>query len=93
MTCVSTTIVVAISTGSMGVSHTGIGVSEYGISVHRNTVGASTHRELYLDTPWGFPQQVIKCNKKSQMFTENKRQDILCCFALMRSRHLDTRQI
>ena len=60
MTCVSTaittTIVVAISTRSMGVSHTGKGVSQYSVSMHRNTVGASMHRELYSDTPWGFPQ-------------------------------------
>ena len=56
LTTIKTTIEVAISTGSMGVSHTGVGVSEYGVSMHINTIGASTHRELYSDTPWGFPQ-------------------------------------
>ena len=55
-TTIMTTIVVAISTRSMGVSHTGIGVSKYGISMHKNTVGASTHREPYSETVWGFPQ-------------------------------------
>ena len=52
----STTIAVAISAESMGVSHTGIGVSEYSISMHTNTIGTSMHRELYSETPWGVPQ-------------------------------------
>ena len=56
LTAIMTTIEVAISTGSIGISHTGLGVSEYGISMHRDTVGASMHRELYSVTPWGFPQ-------------------------------------
>ena len=34
LTAIMTTIVVAVSTRSMGVSHTGISVSEYGISMH-----------------------------------------------------------
>ena len=55
-TTITTTIAVAISTGSMGVSHAGIGISEYSVSMHKNTVGASRHREPYSETPWGFPQ-------------------------------------
>ena len=51
LTAIMTTIEVAISTGSMGVSHTRIGVTEYGISMHRNTIGASMHREPYSDIP------------------------------------------
>ena len=60
LTAIMTTIAVAISTGSMMVSHTGLGVSEYGISLHRNTIGASMHRQLYSDTQWGFPQHWSK---------------------------------
>ena len=60
MTTNSTAIVdiisVATSTGSNGASHTGLVVSEYSVSMHGNTPGASTHREPFSGTPWGFPE-------------------------------------
>ena len=56
LTAIVDTISVATSTGSMGASHTGLVVSEYGISMHGNTLGASTHREPFSGTPWEFPE-------------------------------------
>ena len=50
------TILVATSTGSMGASHTALGVYEYGFSMYGNTLGVSTHREPFSYTPWGFPE-------------------------------------
>ena len=55
-TAIADTVPVATSTGSMGASHTGLGVYEYGFSMHGNTLGVSTLRELFLYTPWGFPE-------------------------------------
>ena len=54
-TVIRDTILVATSTGSMGASHTGLGVYEYGFSMRGNTLGVSTHREPFSYTPWGFP--------------------------------------
>ena len=56
MTAIADTILVATSTGSMGASHTGLGVHEYGFSMRGNTLGVSTHGEPFLYTPWGFPE-------------------------------------
>ena len=56
MTAIVDTIPVATSTGSMGASHTGLGVYEYGFSMRGNTLGVSTHREPFSYTPWGFPE-------------------------------------
>ena len=56
MTATADTITVATSTGSMGASHTGLGVYEYGSSMRGNTLRVSTHREPFSYTPWGFPE-------------------------------------
>ena len=56
MTAITDTIPVAISTGSIGASHTGLGVYENGFSMHGNTLGVSMHRELFSYTLWGFPE-------------------------------------
>ena len=56
MTAIVDTILVATSTRSMVASHTGLGVYEYGISMHGNTIGVSTHREPFSYTLWGFPE-------------------------------------
>ena len=56
MTAIADTILVATLTGSMLVSHTGLGVYEYGVSMHGNTIGVSLHRELFSYTPQGFPE-------------------------------------
>ena len=55
-TAIADTIPVATSTGSMGASHTGLGVYEYGFSMRGNTLGVSTHREPFSYTLWGFPE-------------------------------------
>ena len=55
-TAIAGTIQVVTSTGSMGASHTGLGVYEYGFSMRGNTLGVSTHREPFSYTPWGFPE-------------------------------------
>ena len=55
-TAIVDTIPVATSTGSMGASHTGIGVYKYGFSMRGNNLGVSTHREPFSYTPWGFPE-------------------------------------
>ena len=56
MTAIADTILVVTSTRSMGASHTGLGVYEYSFSMRGNTLGVSTHRELFSYTPWGFPE-------------------------------------
>ena len=58
-TAIADTIPVATSTGSMGASHTGLGVYEYGFSMRGNTQGVSTHREPFSYTPWGFPEHGV----------------------------------
>ena len=55
-TVIADTIPVATSTGSMGASHTGLGVYEYGFSMCGNTLGVSKHRGPFSYTPWGFPE-------------------------------------
>ena len=55
-TAIADTIPVATSTGSMGASHTGLAVYEYGFSMRGNTLGVSMHREPFSYTPWGFPE-------------------------------------
>ena len=56
MTAIADTILVATSTGSMGASHTGLEVYEYGFSMCGNTLGVLTHREPFSYTPRGFPE-------------------------------------
>ena len=58
-TAIVDTILVATSTGSMGASHTGLGVYEHGFSMRGNTLGVSMHREPFSYTHGGFQNMEV----------------------------------